>query len=116
MVESGLKESDVEDAAEKASGLGLFVRSLIGLDRAAATEELSGFTAGSTLTGNQQEFVRMLVDQLTTLGEVNPELLFSAPFTDVAPTGPTSLFTGAQVTELVATLRRIRSTAEAVAG
>jgi type I restriction enzyme R subunit len=113
MVESGLSENDVEDAAEKSAGLGLFVRSLVGLDRVAATNELSGFTAGTTLTGNQQEFMRMLVDQLTSRGDVDPVLLFDAPFTDVAPIGPTGLFSGAQVTELVSTLRRIRRTAQA---
>ena len=32
---------------------GLFVRFMVGLDRAAATNALSAFTASSTLTGNQ---------------------------------------------------------------
>ena len=86
-----------------AHGLGLFVRSLVGLDRVAATDALSEFSAGLTLTANQQTFVALIVE---------PELLFKAPFTDVAPTGPVALFGEAKVTELVAVLRRIRETAE----
>ena len=114
MIESGdFKSDEISYAAAEAHGLGLFVRSMVGLDRAAATSALSAFTAGSTLTGNQLAFVNLLVEQLTQRGAIDPELLYLSPFTDVAPTGPEALFTGAQVTELVAALRRIRSTAQA---
>ena len=88
------------------------MRSLVGLDRAAATDALSSFTAGLTLTANQQSFVGLIVEQLTQRGLVEPELLFAAPFTDVAPTGPVALFGDVKVNELVAVLRRIRETAE----
>ena len=88
------------------------MRSLVGLDRVAATDALSEFSAGLTLTANQQTFVALIVEQLTQRGIVQPELLFEAPFTDVAPTGPVALFGEAKVTELVAVLRRIRETAE----
>jgi type I restriction enzyme R subunit len=108
----GFAAADIAHAATQADGLGLFVRSLIGLDRAAATEELSAFTGGSTLTGNQLAFVTLLVDQLTQRGVVDPKLLYESPFTGVAPTGPDGLFTGAQVTELISALRRIRESAE----
>jgi len=112
MIENGLDATQVRDAATAAHGLGLFVRSLVGLDRAAATDALSSFTAGLTLTANQQSFVGLIVEQLTQRGLVEPELLFAAPFTDVAPTGPVALFGDAKVNELVAVLRRIRETAE----
>ena len=49
-------------------GLGLFVRSLVGLDRAAAKEALADFLAGRTLTANQIEFVNLIVDHLTEHG------------------------------------------------
>lgn len=114
LVESGgFAASDVHRVADDAHGLGLFVRSMLGLDRAAATSELSAFTAGTTLTGNQLAFVNLLVEQLTARGAVDPELLFQAPFTDLAPTGPQGLFSDAQVTDLVEALRRIKRTAEA---
>ena len=114
MVETGgFKRSDVTSAAAEAHGLGLFVRSTVGMDRVAATAALSSFTAGTTFTGNQLAFVELLVDQLTQRGIVDPALIYEAPFTGVAPTGPDGLFTGTQVVSLVTVLRQIRSTAEA---
>ena len=114
MLESGdFRQEELASAIAEAHGLGLFVRSLIGMDRAAATDALSAFAAGTVLSGNQLTFVKLIVDQLTWRGTVDPALLYEAPFTGVAPTGPESLFTGAQVVELVATLRRLRTSAEA---
>ncbi len=43
---------------------------VIGMDRATTTDELSAFTAGSTLTGNQLAFVSMLLDHLIKRGAV----------------------------------------------
>ena len=37
--------------------LGLFIRSLVGLEREAAKEALAGFMDGRTLTANQIEFI-----------------------------------------------------------
>lgn len=114
MVETGgFTRSAVSLAATEAHGLGLFVRSTVGMDRVAATAALSSFTAGTTFTGNQLAFVELLVEQLTQRGIVDPELIYLAPFTDVAPTGPNDLFTGPQVVSLVSALRQIRRTAEA---
>ncbi|MBC7593632.1 MAG: hypothetical protein H7288_06810 [Kineosporiaceae bacterium] len=114
MLDSGqFRPEEITTAATEAQGLGLFVRSLVGMDRAAATEALSAFTGGGILTANQLVFVGLIVDQLAQRGTVDPALLYEAPFTGVAPTGPESLFDGAQVTNLVTTLRWVRATAQA---
>ena len=115
MLEGGdIKKAELSEAVKESNGLGLFVRSLVGMDRAAAVEALADFTGGSTFTGNQLTFVNLVVDQLTRTGVMDPGLLYEAPFTGVAPTGPESLFTAAQVATLVATLKHIRETAVAV--
>ncbi|HEX8823170.1 MAG TPA: DEAD/DEAH box helicase family protein [Archangium sp.] len=104
---------DLRRATQEAHGLGLFVRSLVGLDREAAKRALAGFLAGSRLGANQIEFVNLIVEHLTEHGVMEPTLLYESPFTDVTPQGPEGLFTSTQVNELVSLLERIKATAVA---
>ncbi|MBI4573234.1 MAG: hypothetical protein HY713_08115 [candidate division NC10 bacterium] len=98
-------------AKEDSQGLGLFVRSLVGLDREAAKEALAGFLTGKTLGANQIEFVNPIVNHLTDHGVMNASLLYESPFTDITPQGPDGLFTSAQVDELLVVLQWVRATA-----
>lgn len=91
--------------------MGLFVRSLVGLDREAAKTALASFLRGKTLTANQIEFVDLIVDHLTEHGVMSASLLYESPFTDLAPRGPDSLFPRPQVDELVTTLEGVTATA-----
>ena len=102
---------DIERAAEESQGPGLFVRSLVGLDRQAAKEALAGFVAG--LAANQIEFVNLIVDHLTEHGVMDAAMLYESLFTDLTPRGPDELFSSAQVDELVGVLDTVRSTAVA---
>jgi type I site-specific restriction endonuclease len=58
-------------------GLGLFVRSLVGLDRSAAKDALAGFLAGKALAANQIEFVNLIVNHLTEHGVMEATLLMN---------------------------------------
>ncbi len=112
LMESGAGTAqDVARAGEQAHGLGLFVRSLVGLDREAATQALNGFVSGKTLTANQLEFVNLIVTHLTERGVMEAALLYEPPFTHFAPQGPDALFTSAQVDELFGVLDQVRATA-----
>ncbi|MFN2397723.1 MAG: type I restriction-modification enzyme R subunit C-terminal domain-containing protein [Gemmatimonadaceae bacterium] len=102
---------DVQKAKEEANGLGLFVRSLVGLDREAAKQAFAGFLAGKTLNANQIEFINLIVDHLTEHGVMGAALLYETPFTDVTPRGPDELFTSVQLDELLAILDRVRAAA-----
>jgi len=100
--ESGAGGPDVvRQAAEEARGLGLFVRSMVGLDRSAAKEALAGFIQGKTLTANQLEFLNLIVDHLTEHGIMEPARLYESPFTDLTPRGPDGLFKPTELDELV---------------
>jgi len=111
---SGLADpGHLQKAKSESNGLGLFVRSLIGLDREAAKKALTGFIAGKVLTANQIEFVSLIIDHLTEHGVMNPELLYESPFTDLNPKGPEGIFDSRQVDELVLLLAEIRRRAVA---
>ena len=112
LAESGVGERrDIERARAESQGLGLFVRSLVGLDREAAKDAFAGFLSGRTATASQIEFVNLIVDHLTEHGVMDAARLYESPFTDLAARGPDGLFPSAQVDELVAVLDRVKAAA-----
>lgn len=102
---------DIVWAAEKAEGLGLFIRSLVGLDRQAATEAFSHYLDGSKFTVDQIRFVTLIVDELTANGIMEPQRLFESPYTDRAPTGPDVLFPDTDVDVIVEILHEVKDRA-----
>jgi type I restriction enzyme R subunit len=104
---------DIQRAAEESQGLGLFVRSLVGLDREAAKAAMAGFITGTTLSANQLEFINLVVNHLTEHGVMDPARLYESPFTDLTPRGPDGLFQPAELDELVRHLDAVRASAVA---
>jgi type I restriction enzyme R subunit len=114
LTENGIGDTEtIARAKEENHGLGLFVRSLIGLDRGAAKQAFAEFLDGRSLTGNQIEFIDLIINHLTEHGVMGAALLYESPFTDVAPHGPEDLFTPDEVDHLVAVLDQVRSAAKA---
>jgi type I restriction enzyme R subunit len=114
LAESGIGQPDeLRRAVEESHGLGLFVRSLVGLDREAAKEAMTGFIAGKVLSANQLEFINLVVDHLTAHGVMEPARLYESPFTDITPSGPDGLFKPAELDELMFSLEAVRTSAGA---
>lgn len=60
----------------------IFIRSLVGLDREATKGVFTEFQKGKNLTGDQIEFLDMIINHLTERGVMEPSLLYESPFTD----------------------------------
>ncbi|MDN5920064.1 MAG: hypothetical protein L0I76_34020 [Pseudonocardia sp.] len=110
LLDSGAGEqADIDRAAQSTQGLGLFVRSLVGLDRKAATEAFGHYLDDGTFTVEQIRFVNLIVDELTANGVMEPARLFESPYTDRAPTGPEYLFPNPDVDTLVEILHEVKT-------
>ena len=110
LVDSGAGGPEhIARAIEEAHGLGLFIRSLVGLDREAATEAFSEFLTDSRFSAAEIRFIQLIVEHLTANGVMEARRLYEAPFTDHAPTGPDSLFSDSDIDRLVDVLERVRA-------
>ncbi|MDQ9169010.1 type I restriction-modification enzyme R subunit C-terminal domain-containing protein [Oxalobacteraceae bacterium R-40] len=91
--------------------MGIFIRSLVGVDREAAVQAFSEFITGTTAAPNQIEFIDLIVQELTQRGVMDQERLFQSPFTDLNAQGPIEVSPPAKVTQLVQVLHEIRERA-----
>lgn len=111
-------EEGVADDAELESirgegGLGIFILSLIGLDREAAKLAFSSFIDGKALTANQIEFIDLVIDHLTERGVLDPRRLYESPFTDIDDQGVSGIFDLGHVKELVKVINEVKARAAA---
>ncbi|HTN99791.1 MAG TPA: type I restriction-modification enzyme R subunit C-terminal domain-containing protein, partial [Microthrixaceae bacterium] len=111
--EVGATTEHLERAAVEAGGLGLFVRSLVGMDRSAAKDAFAEFLDEGRYNANQIEYVNMVIDHLADAGTIEPRRFYESPYTDVAPEGPDGLFEVADVARLINLVHDLRNTAEA---
>ena len=104
---------DLIHAKQVSEGLGLFVRSLIGLDRVAAKAAFQTFLENRPATANQIELINMIVEHVTEQGWMDPALLYASPFIDLSPKGIDGVFDSAAVAGIISTLEEIRRRAVA---
>ncbi len=110
--ESAASDNDL-DGVRTEGGLGLFIRSLVGLEREAAKMAFADFIAGRTLNGNQIHFVNLIIDHLTDGGVMDPRRLYESPFTDLDDQGVSGLFRQADIHSIVQVLAVVRDRAAA---
>lgn len=112
LLQSGIGSAeDVEKAKTESHGLGLFVRSLVALDRQAAKTALGAFVAGEKLRPNQIQFVDEVVNHLTEHGCMDAERLYESPYTDFSAQGVNGVFDSQQVDTLISALEEVRARA-----
>ena len=101
----------IDQAKQENESFGIFVRTLVGLNREVAKGLFNDFLVGTNYNSNQIEFVNLIINQLVEHGIVEVSLLYESPFTDIAPRGPEAIFTADQIQRIIRLLDDIKSTA-----
>ena len=92
LVAAGIGDAETfAEASERTGSFGLFIRSLVGLDRAAAKQAFAKFLDDKRYSANQIRFVEMVIDYLTDHGTIDAGRIYDSPFTAVAPEGPEAI-------------------------
>lgn len=115
--DGGFGPQDLDElyrAATESQGLGLLIRSIVGLETSAAQEALSGFVSARRLTARQIGFVDVIVSQLSATGSVSIAALYDPPFDALAASGPEDVFSEAELTDLDSALRAVADTARPI--
>ncbi len=99
------------EASQRAGSFGLFIRSLVGLDRAAAKRAFAKFLDDKRYTYNQIVFVNLVIDYLTKHGTIDPGRVYQSPFEDVAPKGPEEIFSIEDLNEFFDIVQHLHETA-----
>jgi type I restriction enzyme R subunit len=102
----------------EAPSLPYFVKSLVGMDRAAAQATFSEYLADRSLTPQQMRFVEMVIDQLTSRGVIEAASLYEAPFSNLHAGGPDELFAGhdSVIEGIFEKLRQVKNAVVGLAG
>ena len=80
--------------------LGIFIRELVGLDRAAAKEAFADYLDETKYNSLQIQFVNTIIDFLTSNGVMSPAQLAQPPFSDIHFEGVFGLFDDTEVINL----------------
>jgi type I restriction enzyme R subunit len=88
--------------------LGMFIRSIVGLELEAARKAFAGFINNPALNAQQIRFVDTIIQSLASNGIVEAAALFEPPFTEIANNGLLGVFNKKQAEELVSILNGIQ--------
>jgi len=88
--ERGTRQDWIKEFGEKT--LGVFIRSIKGLDVKAAQNAFSDFIQAGSLRANQMTFKQNIITYLTKNGTIEPSMLFESPFTDMNDKGLLGIF------------------------
>jgi len=108
-----LNQAQLESLNPGHDQLGVFIRTLVGLDREAAKEAFGQFLKNATFTANQLRFINLIIDLLTTNGIMDPAQLYEAPYTDLSSNGLDGVFGDGEAGAIVGILKTIKENAAA---
>ena len=106
---AGGTDETFAEASRRAGSFGLFIRTIVGLDRVAAKGAFADFLDEKRYSRHQIHFVNLIIDELTVHGVVERRRVYEAPFDSVAPAGPDEIFEDDDLDKILSTVDRIKA-------
>lgn len=97
------------EASHQAGSFGMFVRMIVGLDRAAAKAAFAGFLDEKRYSRNQIEFINLIINELTDRGVVDARRIYETPYIGIAPEGPEKIFVKSDLDRIFETIESFAS-------
>jgi type I restriction enzyme R subunit len=107
--ERGTKDSFVKEYGNQP--LGVFIRSIIGLDIKAAQEAFSEFLNSGKLKADQVTFIQNIINYLNKNGTIEPSMLFEPPFTDLNDYGLNGVFDDTSAYKIISIVEHVNENA-----
>jgi type I restriction enzyme R subunit len=92
--------------------LGVFIRSILGLDIKAAQEAFSEFLNNGSLRADQMVFIQNIITYLTKNGTIEPSMLFEPPFTDINDNGLNGVFADNEAYRIIRLVENVNENAQ----
>lgn len=107
--ERGTREDFIKEYGQEP--LGIFIRSIIGLDIKAAQEAFADFINRGNLRADQMTFIQNIISYLTKNGVIEPSMLFESPFTDINDQGLIGIFDDGDAHKVINIIKKIKGNA-----
>jgi type I restriction enzyme R subunit len=105
----GTKQDYIKHYGDKP--LGVFIRSIVGLDATTAQETFSDFIQTGHLRADQLTFINNIIHYLTKNGTIDKGMLFEAPFTNLHQDGLIGVFDDAVAMKVIKLIERVNENA-----
>ena len=110
----GTKQDYIDTYGDKP--LGVFIRSIVGLEVAAAQDTFAEFIQTGSLKADQMTFINNIISYLTKNGMIDKAMLFKPPFTNIHQDGLIGLFDDASANKVIQLVHEVNENALARVG
>lgn len=100
-----------EEVVHKGDSVGVFIRSLVGLDTKAAKEAFGDYLDDTQFNSTQIEFVKTIIEWLCQNGTMEPAALHDPPFINFNDDSVYGLFSGDQAEAILDKLKAVNDAA-----
>lgn len=107
LIEQGDIPTDVLSKVYDNKSFGVFIRSILGLERNVVSTIFAEFLEQSQYNSRQIDFINAVVNSFTINGILEPAMLYKSPFTDIDTNSVSGLFNDPECEKIITLMKQI---------